>query len=200
MLARYLQRECNSRRGLSRWWPWWWSSASSLVSVVVGAGPVAALAVDAAVEDLADLLGALGEVLGVGGRGDVVEQVLVVAELVLEAVADALGLVAGEAGVGHGVDDVALLGVVAGAGRQGRAAMAASGRPAGRRVMGRNTSLEEADRVRLAAAADPVMPGRGRGRLSRPGAEVDVVAQRGQQRLRAMASSAVSMRATSRAT
>src|SRR5690606_28274607 len=58
------------------------------------------------------------EVLRLGRGGDVVEQVLVLAECLVEPAADALGVLGVQAGVAHGVHDIALLGVVVGASRE----------------------------------------------------------------------------------
>src|SRR5918995_610866 len=123
MVARYLQGRCNSRRRsaagrLGR------RGVAGLGGVArVGAAFVApAGAVHALVEDAVDgLLGVAGEVALLGGGGHLVVEVLVVGERLVEPVADAVGLALVETGIGHGVDDVAALGVVAGAGRQEQA-------------------------------------------------------------------------------
>src|SRR5690606_9873389 len=86
--------------------------AVAVLGVAARAAPAQAV-----VEDAGDrLLGALGQVVRLVGGGDLVVGVLVVAVLVVDAVGDAVRLVLVEAGVGHGVDDVAPLGVVARAG------------------------------------------------------------------------------------
>src|SRR5690606_10832657 len=90
----------------------------AVLGIALGVTAGAALA-QALVEDAGDgLLGALGQLVGLVGGGDLVVGVLVVAVLAVDAVGDAVGLVLVEAGVGHGVDDVTPLGVVVRAGRE----------------------------------------------------------------------------------